>query len=107
MGPTTNGGDISIELNIGTFLKSVDMGSRSKTGNLELADQSSLGEPRPPAGYSNSHSSGTIVGCVVGDSKYENSTSASPPPGLLGVILNAKWNKWVLMETAYRITTVL
>ncbi|OQA26314.1 MAG: Bifunctional (p)ppGpp synthase/hydrolase RelA [Chloroflexi bacterium ADurb.Bin344] len=40
-----------------------------------------------------SHSSGTIVGCVVGDSEYVTCTPPSPPPGLRGVILNAKRNE--------------
>jgi 4-amino-4-deoxy-L-arabinose transferase-like glycosyltransferase len=49
---------------------------------------------------SNSHSSGTFVGVVVGSSEYENSTpdacpaDAGSPPGRRGVILNAKWNKY-------------
>jgi len=42
---------------------------------------------------SNSHSSGTFVGVVVGSSEYEKGTPASPPPSRRGVILNAKWNK--------------
>ena len=39
-----------------------------------------------------SHSSGTFVGCVVGDSEYVKCTPSSPPPCLRGVILNAKRN---------------
>jgi transcription-repair coupling factor (superfamily II helicase) len=43
--------------------------------------------------HCNSHSSGTFVGVVVGSSEYEKSTPASPPPGRLGVISNAKGNQ--------------
>ncbi len=48
--------------------------------------------------YSNSHSSGTFVGVVVGSSEYQKSTPASPPPNLLGVILNPIWNNRVLTK---------
>jgi hypothetical protein len=53
---------------------------------------------------SNSHSSGTFVGVVVGSSEYEKSTpdacpadAGSPPPSRLGVISNAKLNKYKIL----------
>lgn len=42
---------------------------------------------------SNPHSSPTFVGCAGGPSQYRPRASASPSPGRIGIILNAKWNK--------------
>lgn len=48
--------------------------------------------------YSNSHSSGTFAGVVVGSSEYKKSTPASSPPNRLGVILNPIWNNRILTK---------
>jgi len=50
-----------------------------------------------------SHSSGTFVGCVVGDSEYVKCTPALPPPCLRGVILNAKRNEFAGNDAVYHL----
>ena len=60
---------------------------------------------------SNSSLLTNCVGCVVGDSEYGKCTPPSPPPGLRGVILNAKRNTYfsraLLFLAALAVTMIL